>query len=69
MLGERLNGDVGNKEYAKKRSHYVKTSELEITQQLGKEYKQWDEESIKRRAVGFADLILEIWKFDNPSRV
>jgi hypothetical protein len=69
MLGERLNRDAGNKEYAVKAQHYSKNSELEMAQEIGKTYKEWNKDTIIDRAKRLAPLVIEVWNFDNPSRV
>jgi len=69
MLGERLNNDVANKGYAKKRAYYQRTTELKMAQELAKEYSQWNESMLKDRAKKLARYVVEIWNFDNPSRV
>ena len=69
MLGERLNRDVGNKEFSVKSAHYARNSELEMAQAVAKTYKTWDKDTIPDRAKRLAPLVIEIWNFDNPSRV
>ena len=69
MLGERLNSEIANKGYAKKREYYQKTTELKMAQELAKEYAQWNESTVKDRAKKLAGSVVEIWSFDNPSRV
>jgi hypothetical protein len=71
MLGERLNASSGvaNLGYPKKRAHYQKASELEMAQQLAKDYTVWDESTIRSRAKKLEPYVTEIWDFDNPSRV
>jgi hypothetical protein len=71
MLGERINASSGvaNLGYSKKRAHYQKASELEMAQQLAKDYTVWDESTIKDRARKLEPHVTEIWDFDNPSRV
>lgn len=69
MLGERLNRDAGNQEFSVKRAHYAKNSELQMAQQIAKEYKDWDSTAIQDRAKKLAPLVIEVWNFNNPSRV
>lgn len=69
MLGERLNSDIANKGYDKKRPHYQKTTELKMAQELAKAYTKWNESTIMDRAEKLAPFVVEIWNFDNPSRV
>ena len=69
MLGQRLNRKARNSEFSVKREHYEKKSELEMAQQIAKDYLVWDESAIKDRAEKLASLVLQIRNFDNPSRV
>ncbi len=69
MLGERLNRAAQNSEYAIKKTHYELKSELEMAQAIAKTYNDWNVASIEDRAKKFVPLVLEIWNFDNPSRV
>ena len=70
MFGERLNKDAAkNKEYKDKRPIYEQRSELEMTQAVARTYSDWDETKIVDRAEKLTPLVLEIWNFDNPSRV
>jgi hypothetical protein len=69
MLGERLNKDAANRGFAFKRTHYAKNSELEMARQIAHDYQEWDEVAIRDRASKLAPLVVEIWNFDNPSRV
>lgn len=69
MLGDRLNGDAANRSFQFKKDHYRKNSELKMAQQVATKYDDWNEASIKDRAKKLTSLVLEIWKFDNPSRV
>jgi len=70
MLGKKLNGNSANVGYASKREYYKKNTELKITQELAEKYKRWDTLAIYHRAKNLLlPQILEIWDFDNPSRV
>ncbi len=69
MLGERLNNDVANKGYDKKRAYYQKATELKMAQELAKTYTKWNEASVKDRAQKLIPYVADIWQFDNPSRV
>lgn len=69
MLGERLNRDTANKEYDVKKKDYAKKSELKMPKQIARDYSVWDENSIRDWANKLTDPILEVWSFDNPSRV
>ncbi|MGA8025767.1 MAG: HNH endonuclease family protein, partial [Bryobacteraceae bacterium] len=68
ILGERLNNEAASRGYPNKRALY-KSSELEIDQELARDYPKWDEQSIKDRAKKLAPLVNEIWNFNNTSRV
>jgi hypothetical protein len=69
MLGQRLNRKARNSEFDVKREHYEKKSELDMAQQIARNYSEWNESTIKNRADGLTDLVLQVWNFDNPSRV
>ncbi|MEZ5422283.1 MAG: DUF262 domain-containing protein [Pyrinomonadaceae bacterium] len=69
-LGKRLNEGVANGEYASvKMPSYENTSELEITREIATTYTEWNDKTIRHRAEGLVPAILQIWNFDNPSRV
>jgi Protein of unknown function DUF262/Protein of unknown function (DUF1524) len=69
MLGERLNRGVGNDVFDVKREHYEKKSELAMARAVAQEYKKWNVTNIVDRAKKFAPLVVEVWNFNNPSRV
>lgn len=69
MLGRRLNRKAANKEFSVKRQHYEQKSELDMAQQIAKDYVDWNETAIKDRATKLTNLVLEVWDFDNSSRV
>lgn len=69
MLGERLNRDAANKEFALKALHYKKNSELEMAQGVAKDYTEWTPESIVARAKRLASNVIQVFDFNNPSRV
>lgn len=69
VLGERINRDVGNAEFHIKRDRYENRTEVEMTKQIARDYSEWNVDNIKKRAVKLTKDIMEIWKFDNPSRV
>ena len=69
MLGERLNKGAANKGYTAKRVYYQKVSELVMAKELGAKYSKWDAASVVSRAESLIPYIVEIWNFDNPSRV
>jgi len=69
MLGERLNRDAANRGFLFKRSQYYQKSELEMAQEIARDYQTWDKVTIENRAKKLAPLVAEVWNFDNPSRV
>ena len=70
MLGERLNKEVANKGFTSKSEYYKKNSELEMARQIARDYTNWDKSTIEDRARrNLAPKVLEIWNFNNPSRV
>lgn len=69
MLGKRLNGNVANSGYDKKRAYYKRTTELVMTQELAKSYEKWDVAAIQDRAKHLLPMILEVWNFNNTSYV
>jgi hypothetical protein len=68
ILGKRLNTDAANRGFAFKRDFYAK-SELKMSQQVAAEYTTWDKTTIERQAKKLAPLVVEVWNFDNPSRI
>ncbi len=69
VMGTRLNGGVGNKEYNIKRVSYENASELEITKKIAADYDDWNVRNIEDRAAKLTKPMLEVWGFENPSRV
>jgi hypothetical protein len=69
MLGERLNKGAANKEFNAKKVHYAKGSELEMAKEIARKYTKWDKATIQDRAKRLLPLVLEVWNFENPSRV
>jgi hypothetical protein len=69
IFGKRLNRVAANKEYSEKRLHYQSKSKIAMTLQLANDYEIWNETSIKHRAQKLTPLILEIWNFNNSTRV
>jgi hypothetical protein len=68
MLGERLNGKSANSGFATKKPIYAK-SELEMAKSVAATYTEWDETTVRSRAMKLVPLINHVWNFDNPSRV
>ncbi|MGZ5528873.1 MAG: DUF262 domain-containing protein, partial [Limisphaerales bacterium] len=69
ILGERLNKGVGNGEFPVKKECYGKNSELLITQNIAKDYTEWNVKNIQDRAAKLLAPVLEVWNFQNSSRV
>ena len=67
MLGQRLNAKVANLGFDTKKETYAK-SELEMAKQVAA-CKVWDVAAILDRAKKMLPLIVQVWDFDNPSRV
>jgi hypothetical protein len=68
MLGRRLNRDAGNKEFGVKKPSYADKSELEMAKAVAT-WNAWDKAAIEARAKQLAPLVINVWNFDNPSRV
>ncbi len=69
MLGLRLNRDAANRGFPFKRAEYYEKSELTMATELAKDNATWDKDAVEKRAKKLAPLVVEIWNFDNPSRV
>jgi hypothetical protein len=69
MLGERLNRDAANKAFSVKADHYRKNSELQMAQEIAKNYTEWTPETIAARAKTLAPFVIEVFDFNNPSRI
>jgi hypothetical protein len=69
MLGERLNTGAASKGYTAKRTAYYQKSELTMAQQLASAYSHWDGPSIIKRAESLGKYVIQVWDFNNPSRV
>jgi hypothetical protein len=69
VLGTRLNKNAANSGYPTKRPYYQANTELEMTKQLANKYDVWNVNSIKARAEELGADVIQIWNFDNTSRV
>lgn len=69
ILGKRLNRAAANKDFATKRTEHYLKSEVTMTTMLAKRFTDWNQDTIRIRAEALAPLIIEVWNFDNPSRV
>lgn len=68
-IGTKMNGSIGNAGYAAKRPYYEKSTELEITRDIAKNFQTWDRAAIVKRAESLLPDIIKIWNFTNPSHV
>ncbi len=68
IYGKKANRKAGNREYTDKQPKY-KESKILMTQDIANSYATWDENSIKDRAAKLSDSIIQVWRFDNTSRV
>jgi hypothetical protein len=69
IYGKRINNRSGNEEFSVKRDDYEKKSSVLMTNNIAKYYKDWDDNSIIKRAEYLAKQAVAIWDFDNTSRV
>ena len=68
MLGKRLNNTAASKGFPGKKEEYAKSSVV-MSQEVASQYDKWGYKEIFARAKTLVPLVLEIWNFDNPSRV
>jgi hypothetical protein len=68
IFGKKANRKAANGEFAAKQQAYA-ASKVEMTNQISKDYQQWDEVTVKDRAAKLAKLVVQVWDFNNPSRV
>ncbi|MGD1154192.1 MAG: HNH endonuclease family protein [Syntrophales bacterium] len=68
FFGKKANRKAANNEYSVKRPRYEK-SELTMTQDIARDYNDWNEKTIRNRAKTLAKSVVEVWDFNNPSRV
>ena len=68
IFGKRANRKAANGEFPTKLPRYEQ-SKVVMTKEIAEQYDHWDEETIKERASKLAKLVVEVWTFDNPSRV
>jgi hypothetical protein len=68
IFGKRANRKAANAEYSEKRPRF-QDSKILMTKDIAEHYEKWNETTIKDRAAQLAKLVVQIWKFDNPSRV
>ena len=68
IFGKKANRKAANAEFQEKQHRYA-LSKVLMTSEIASNYAQWDESTIKDRARKLAKLIVQVWRFDNPSRV
>lgn len=68
IFGKRANRKAANAEYSEKRPRFAE-SKIVMTSEIAKEYHHWDEKTIINRATKLAKKVVEVWNFDNTSRV
>ena len=68
IFGKRANRKAANAEFPEKQQRYAQ-SKVEMTREIAQKYTQWDENTIKSRATHLAKLVVQVWDFNNPSRV
>lgn len=68
IFGRKANRKVENFEYPIKQPKYA-ASAVKMTNEIATKYQAWDKAAILNRAGYLADLVVQVWRFDNPSRV
>ena len=68
IFGKKANKKVENFEYPVKQPKYA-ASLVVMTNQIASQYSKWDETTIIDRATQLAKLVVQVWDFNNPSRV
>lgn len=68
IFGKKANKKVENFEYPIKQPKYA-ASALEMTKEIAAKHNKWDEAEIIARAMRLAPLVVQVWNFNNPSRV
>jgi hypothetical protein len=68
IFGKKANKKVENFEYKVKQPKYL-ASAVVMTNKLATNYTNWDEVTILDRAKQLAGLVVQVWNYDNPSRV
>lgn len=68
VFGKRANRKAANSEFGEKKTRYAQSKVL-MTSEIATTYGQWNEKSILDRARRLAKLVVQVWNFDNPSRV
>ncbi|MGA3373030.1 MAG: DUF262 domain-containing HNH endonuclease family protein [Terracidiphilus sp.] len=68
IFGKKANRKAANDEFSEKIKRYA-LSKVKMTSDIAQNYTQWDESTIKNRATHLAKLVVQVWDFNNPSRV
>lgn len=68
VFGRRANKKVENFEYPIKKPKYA-ASQVVMTNEIASKYDKWEEPEIMNRAADLAKKVVQVWNFDNPSRV
>jgi hypothetical protein len=68
IFGKKANRKVENFEYNIKQPKYA-ASAVKMTSDIAAKYNNWDKATILDRAKSLADLVVQVWRYDNPSRV
>jgi len=68
IYGKKANRKAANAEFPDKKARYA-LSKVVMTQEIAADYAQWDEAAIRSRAAHLAKLAVQVWRFDNISRV
>ena len=68
IFGRRANKKVGNSEYPEKKQKYA-ASQVLMTNEIAARYGKWEQQEIIDRAEHLAKKVVQVWTFDNPSRV
>lgn len=68
IFGKKANRKAENKEFPIKKPRYDQ-SPVVMTKEIADTYNHWDENTIKDRAKKLAKPVVEIWNFNNTSRV
>ena len=67
LVGERLNPEIGNRIYPKKRELYENSS-FRLTRELARKYENWRGEDMEARSQELTDLALQCWSWENVTR-
>jgi hypothetical protein len=68
IFGRKANKKVENFEYQLKQPKFA-GSQVVMTNEIASQYDKWDETTIIARAAHLAKLVVQVWDFNNPSRV